>query len=253
MGGLVLYLVVSEVLETALVGATTDAARPISPATTPRATRPAILGAKLAYNSLTALWSGYMTAKVAGEREMYYGSMAAFVQTAELAWRFLMDENAGFTPVWMRAFLVLSTGPAMLLGASIRGRARAAQDEAVEPERREQRVIIAYQGEPGAYSEAAALRHGGPGTETLPCKSFDDVFDAVAGGHGLVRRRAARELDRRHDPPQLRSAGRARHPHHRRGGDSTWRTACRRCPAPPSPTCRSCTRTRRRWRSASAT
>jgi len=43
-------------------------------------------------------------------------------------------------------------------------------------------VIIAYQGEPGAYSEAAALRHGGQGTETLPCKSFDDVFDAVAAG-----------------------------------------------------------------------
>jgi prephenate dehydratase len=43
-------------------------------------------------------------------------------------------------------------------------------------------VIIAYQGEPGAYSEAAALRHGGPGTQTLPCKSFDDVFNAVALG-----------------------------------------------------------------------
>ena len=43
-------------------------------------------------------------------------------------------------------------------------------------------MVIAYQGEPGAYSEAAALQHGGPATETLPCKSFDDVFDAVAAG-----------------------------------------------------------------------
>ena len=43
-------------------------------------------------------------------------------------------------------------------------------------------MIIAYQGEPGAYSEAAALRHGGQGTGTLPCKSFDDVFEAVAAG-----------------------------------------------------------------------
>lgn len=35
--------------------------------------------------------------------------------------------------------------------------------------------LIAYQGEPGAYSEIAALRFGEP----LPCESFDDVFSAV--------------------------------------------------------------------------
>lgn len=127
MGGLVLYLVVSEVLETALVASTTDV-RPTDLASYYAARNQGpILGAKLAYNSLTALLSGYMTARVAGEREMYYGSMVAFVQTAELAWRFLMDENATFTPAWMRAFLVLSTGPVMLLGASIRGRARVAE------------------------------------------------------------------------------------------------------------------------------
>jgi len=135
MGGLVLYLVVSEVLETALVASTTDV-RPTDLASYYAARNQGpILGAKLAYNSLTALWSGYMTARVAGEREMYYGSMVAFVQTAELAWRFLMDDNATFTPAWMRAFLVLSTGPVMLLGAAIRGRARVAQDASVEPER----------------------------------------------------------------------------------------------------------------------
>lgn len=48
---------------------------------------------------------------------------------------------------------------------------------------------LAYQGEPGAYSEAAARLYGGPDVETLPCKSFDDVFDAVVHGratHGVV-------------------------------------------------------------------
>src|SRR5512146_3597037 len=40
---------------------------------------------------------------------------------------------------------------------------------------------IAYQGEPGAFSEAAAqcLR---PEAQLMPCHSFDDVFAAVEGG-----------------------------------------------------------------------
>lgn len=40
----------------------------------------------------------------------------------------------------------------------------------------------AFQGEHGAYSEAAALEYFGPGTETLPLQSFEDVFQAVSTG-----------------------------------------------------------------------
>ena len=47
---------------------------------------------------------------------------------------------------------------------------------------------IAYQGEPGAYSEAAALRFS-PHAETIPCESFDQVFADVQSGkatHGIL-------------------------------------------------------------------
>jgi prephenate dehydratase len=42
-------------------------------------------------------------------------------------------------------------------------------------------VRIAYQGEPGAYSEAAALAFA-PDVTPVACKSFEDVFRSVADG-----------------------------------------------------------------------
>ena len=47
---------------------------------------------------------------------------------------------------------------------------------------------IAYQGEPGAYSEAAALHFSGH-ADLIACEAFDDVFTAVATGratHGIL-------------------------------------------------------------------
>jgi prephenate dehydratase len=42
-------------------------------------------------------------------------------------------------------------------------------------------VRVAFQGEPGAYSEAAALSYA-PGADVVPCPSFDEVFRAVETG-----------------------------------------------------------------------
>src|ERR1700680_1852309 len=47
---------------------------------------------------------------------------------------------------------------------------------------------IAYQGEPGAFSEAAGRRVA-PDAHMIPCKSFEEVFAAVDGGpagHGVL-------------------------------------------------------------------
>lgn len=49
-------------------------------------------------------------------------------------------------------------------------------------------MLVAFQGEPGAYSEAAAVKYA-PGTAVLPCPSFEAVFSAVADGratHGIL-------------------------------------------------------------------
>jgi len=42
-------------------------------------------------------------------------------------------------------------------------------------------MVVAYQGEPGAYSEAAAQRYAADAT-LRPCPSFEDVFRAVESG-----------------------------------------------------------------------
>ncbi len=41
---------------------------------------------------------------------------------------------------------------------------------------------VAYQGDPGAYSEAAALEHFGAGTVAEPHASFEDVFASIEAG-----------------------------------------------------------------------
>jgi prephenate dehydratase len=51
------------------------------------------------------------------------------------------------------------------------------------------KTTVAYQGEPGAYSQEAIYQHFGPIVGTLACHSFEDIFHAIEEGrasHGLL-------------------------------------------------------------------
>lgn len=123
LGGILLISVVVEVLEFTLVNARTGGAIVDMPGYFAVRNQPAMLAAKLVYNSLAAVLGGYMIARVAGGGEMIHGAAGALVQTAGLVWGFTAGEYAAFTPVWMRVALVALTGPAMIAGASVRARA----------------------------------------------------------------------------------------------------------------------------------
>ena len=52
-----------------------------------------------------------------------------------------------------------------------------------------QQMIIAFQGEHGAYSEQAVRQHFGAKSQTLPCRTFLEIFQALQKGqatHGML-------------------------------------------------------------------
>ena len=123
LAGLGSVSILVELLEVALVSAVAGSAVTDMTSYFAVKNRPMMLGAQLGYNSIAAVLGGYLTAKLAGTREMLHGAAAALLKMAALAWGFTLGDYAEFTPAWMRIMLVLLTGPAMLAGASIRARA----------------------------------------------------------------------------------------------------------------------------------
>ncbi|MCL2545099.1 MAG: chorismate mutase, partial [Clostridia bacterium] len=47
-------------------------------------------------------------------------------------------------------------------------------------------TVIAYQGIPGAFGHQAALQYGGKEAATLPCPTFESVFEAVSRGEAAL-------------------------------------------------------------------
>ena len=87
-------------------------------------------------------------------------------------------------------------------------------------------TTVAYQGEPGAYSQEAIVQQFGPGVEALACHSFDEIFAAVEGGRAEPGAAARGELPGRLDQQRLRPAARPRSA----GGR---RSEAARAPLPP--------------------
>ena len=80
---------------------------------------------------------GYVIAKLARQQEVRHAAAAGAIQTGIYAWGFLTLDAALLPPTWMRIVLLVTTVPALLLGAHIRAQAREIQASAPAPEPRE--------------------------------------------------------------------------------------------------------------------
>lgn len=133
LGSVLLFQLLTQVLEFALVSAM--AAEPITDEASYFAARnrPAVLAARVGYTAVAALLSGYMAAKIVEAYEMRHAMVAAGLVTALLISEFTVSEYARFTPVWMRALLILLAGPVMLAGAWVRATAAKADPPPIPP------------------------------------------------------------------------------------------------------------------------
>jgi Ca2+/Na+ antiporter len=124
LGGFLLLFVLGQVLEWALVNAAAGAPLQNTEAYLAVRNRNGVFAGVLASNVVAALLAGYVAAKVAGAAELSHAGLAA----ALFAWAINTGESAAITPVWMRVTMVALTAPAMLVGASVRAKARVLQE-----------------------------------------------------------------------------------------------------------------------------
>jgi hypothetical protein len=124
-GGLGVILFTTQALETVLVRATAGDAFQDLESFLIAANQPGMLVAKLVYSGLMGILGGYLVAKVAASAPMVHAVFAAGLLAAANISGYATDELAAFTPVAVRAGLVVVMSGALLVGASVRTRAAA--------------------------------------------------------------------------------------------------------------------------------
>jgi hypothetical protein len=129
LGALVLFSVLSQVLELALVRSSGGETITGMPSYLAVLSRPPLLTAKIVINVFVGLLTGYLAGKIAGTREVTFASIAAAAESCSLAWGYMTGEYA-VLPLWFRILSLVTTGPAMLAGAWIRMQARLALEAA---------------------------------------------------------------------------------------------------------------------------
>jgi hypothetical protein len=127
LGALVLFSALTQLLEYTLVSASGGDAVNSMSSYLAALNRPAVLAVKAVANIMVAVLTGYLTARIARSREVMFGGIAAAAETCTLVYGFTMGEYV-VLPLWFRGLVLLTTGPAMMAGAWVRGQARLATD-----------------------------------------------------------------------------------------------------------------------------
>ena len=124
--GIIAISVVVEVLEFALVTLINGASTTDPETFYAIRNRTWFLVAKLVYNTAAAVAGGYLTALLAGRKEVAHGLVMAGLQTVAFLFALSQPDIKRWTPVWMWVALIALTFLGIVAGARLRAARTAA-------------------------------------------------------------------------------------------------------------------------------
>lgn len=119
IAGLVLISLIVEPLEFALVALVNGAVVTEQEAYFTVRNQPALLAAKVVYNTAAAVIGGYVAAWIARRAPLTHGVTLALVQTVAFGWALTRPELRGTTPDWMWACLIVLTFGGIVAGSTL--------------------------------------------------------------------------------------------------------------------------------------